>query len=259
MVTGVTEDGIGGATCRRLVADARRRGDRIDLAVCATGTRPGFAGFVHRLGADDVRAVALTGDLADPDVPARLVGQAVETFGGLDLLVSNAGIARRGSLVELSLEDWEILLDTHARAAWLLAKAAHPALREARGAMVAVGSTSGTFPHAGQGGYAVAKAALIMLCQTLAMEWAPDVRVNVVSPGLVKTPLSVKAYEDPAREAWRAAATPLGRIGAPDEIADVVAFLAGPDARFITGENLLVDGGLIRSSLNQIAYTPAAT
>ena len=167
--------------------------------------------------------LALSGDLADPAAPARLVSDAQQFCGGLDALVSNAGIAIPALLTELPLEGWDRIISVHTRAAWLLAKAAYPALREARGAMVAIGSINGSFPYVGHGAYAAAKAALTSLCQTLAMEWASDgIRVSVVSPGLIRTQMNAATYRDPVLAAERDAMIPLGRSGSVDDVAGVV-------------------------------------
>jgi glucose 1-dehydrogenase len=253
IVTGVSPAGIGGAICRRLIADARARGESVELAACAKGERAGFFEFVTSLGGEGVRCIPLVGDLSDPSVPARLVDAAISSLGGLDVVVSNAGITHLGRLAQLELAAWEELFAIHARGGWLLARAAYPALRDARGALVAIGSMLGSVPQAAAGGYAAAKAALISVCQTLAVEWAADgIRVNVVSPGRIRTPLSEHRYQDPESKAKREAVQPLGRIGTPDDIAGIVSFLAGPDASYITGENVTVDGGLVRSSLTQL-------
>jgi glucose 1-dehydrogenase len=237
-----------------LIADGRSRGEVVEVAASATGKREGFYEFVASLAGDGVRAIPLVGDLSDASVPVRLVDEAANGLGGLDVLVLNAGLTRPGRLVHLGLGTWEELFATDTRASWLLAKAAYPALRDSRGSVVAIGSILGSTPQAGWGGYAAAKAALLSLCQTLAMEWAADgIRVNVVSPGRIRTPLSELAYQDPASKAQREAPIPLGRIGTPDDVASVVSFLAGPDAGYITGENLVVDGGLVRAALTDFS------
>lgn len=240
LLTGASRDGIGGAVARRLARDGTAR-----MVISATGRDPGLkelAGELEDLGA---AVLAVPGDLADPAFPAVLVSDAAGFCGGLDLVVSNAGRSSHGQLNDVDLAGWDTMLAVHARAAWLLAKAAFPHLAESRGSLIATGSVSGTSPHADHGAYPVAKAALIMLCQTLALEWAPaGVRVNVVSPGPVATGNSTKPYA--------AGVIPLGRAGLPEDIAGAVAFLAGPDASFITGENMLVDGGLTRSVLERI-------
>jgi len=254
MVTGAGANGIGGATCIRLARDARLRGESARIAVCATGKRKELSKLLEQIQAEGAETVLLTGDLCDPTVPPRLVEQAVEFCGGLDALVSNAGFAKPSPLLQTTLEDWDQQVDLHARAAWLLAKAAHPALKESRGAIVATASMAGTVAYYHNGVYPIAKAALIMLCKMLAQEWAVDgIRVNVVSPGPIRTRLTARYYANPDVEASRKAVIPLGRIGEPEDVAGVIAFLLGADAGFITGENILIDGGLVGSTLNQVA------
>lgn len=220
------------------------------IAISATGTAPGFQVLACDLRDLGAEVLAVPGDLTDPQFPGHLVNRAAQFCGGLDLVVSNAGRSRHGHLADTSLADFDATLAVHVRAAWLLAKAAFPHLKDSRGSFIATGSVSGTLPHAGHQAYPVAKAALIMLCQTLALEWAPDrVRVNVVSPGLVSTQASAKPFA--------AAVTPLGRAGLPEDIAAAVAFLAGPAAAFVTGHNLLVDGGLAQAGLAAITGSRA--
>jgi glucose 1-dehydrogenase len=183
-------------------------------------------------------------------VPARLIEDALAFLGGLDALVLNAGAPRPGNLVDLSIGDWDFVFAIHTRAPWLLAQAAYPALRESKGTIVATGSVSGTAPAPGLGAYAPSKAALIMLCQMLALEWGSDnINVNVVSPGFVVTPMTSQVYADEKLAERRKAAVPIGRFASPDEIAATICFLLSSDARYITGADILVDGGLTRSSL----------
>jgi glucose 1-dehydrogenase len=254
LITGAGYRGIGGATALRLARDAASRGQAARLAICSTGRRDDHAPLLKELRDAGAEVLTLTGDLTDPEVPARLVAAAVEFCGGLDALVSNAGVGKPKTLLSLAVDDWDFQMNLHARAAWLLARAAHAALKASHGSIVATASMAGTVPYAGNGAYPIAKAALIMVCQTLAQEWASDgIRVNVVSPGPVRSKLTEKYYADPAVAAVRRAVIPLGRVGEPEEISGVIAFLLGPDATFMTGQNILVDGGLVGSSLNQLA------
>ena len=170
LVTGASLGGIGGALCERIARDATANGNKAKIVVCATGARPSLNDLVDKLRGMDADVLSLTGDLTDPEVPPRFVDEAVKFCGGLDSLVSNADLLIPGPLVETEVSDWDYLINLHARAAWLLGKAAFPALREARGSMVAVASMSGTFPHIGLGAYPVAKGALITLCQVLSQE-----------------------------------------------------------------------------------------
>src|SRR5262249_10535552 len=122
------------------------------------GPSPGLESLLNELRKQEAEALALHGDMGTPDAPARVVGEAVSRFGGLDGLVSNAGINRPGRLVEYSVDDWDRVFAVNTRATWLLAKAAYPALKASRGALVAVGSMSGSNAHANLGPYGPTKA-----------------------------------------------------------------------------------------------------
>lgn len=203
---------------------------------------------LHALGA---RPLALTADLVDPAVPAAVVAAAVEAFEGLDVLVSNAGATGRGSLLDLTVAEWDGCFDLNTRATWLLARAAHDALVKSSGSIVVTTSISGRHATPRAGAYSVSKAALSMLVRHLALEWGPDgVRVNAVAPGPVATAMTFATFgdvTDPAsreRRAKREAVTPLRRVGEADEVAEVVLFLAGPGAVHLTGVEVPVDGGL---------------
>jgi glucose 1-dehydrogenase len=244
LVTGAAS-GIGRATCLRLAGDARARGERARVAALDLPGAPGLRTLPAALDALGAEALPLPGDLADPAVPAAAVAAALERFGGLDGLVSNAGVARPGPLVGQAVEDWDRLFAVNTRATWLLARAAHPALRASRGAVVAVASVSGMEPHAGMGAYGPSKAALLMLVRVLAQELASDgIRVNAVSPGMVRTGLTEHLYADERVAAARAARVPLGHVAAPEAVAGVIAFLLGADARYVTGANVVADAGL---------------
>lgn len=252
LVTGASR-GIGRAICLRLASQGAA------IAACASAHPEELAELVNEASALGGHVVPLIGDLADPSVPARLVSQAVNALGGLDAVVSNAGVSRPSTLATLTLEDWDFVVAVNARAPWLLAKAAYPALREGRGSFVSVASMSGIQPYPGMGAYSPSKAADLMLVRTLAQEWAAEgIRVNAVSPGLIHTPLTAKVYADASTRAAREALVPLHRIGnAEADIAGVVAFLISPDAAYITGQNLLADGGLMDAMQAQIPGRPA--
>jgi glucose 1-dehydrogenase len=204
-------------------------------------------------------AIALAGDLGDPDVPSQLVGTAVAEFGGLDALIANAGIAKPGAICDVSLEDWDRMFSVNLRGAWLLAKASHDHLTDSRGAACFISSMSGQVPHAGSGAYSPSKAALTILAQTLALEWAPDgIRVNVVSPGMTHTRMTEKMYADPQIKKAREDIIPLARIGDPVDIANVIEFLVSPLSGYVTGQDICVDGGFTKSILSHIPGRPSS-
>lgn len=252
LVTGAAS-GIGRATCLRLARAARERGEVSKIAAVDLAPTPQLDALVGELAAQGAEALPLFGDMGTVDAPERVVGEAVARFGGLDALVSNAGINRTGRLVEYTVEDWDRLFAVNTRATWLLTKAAYPALKASRGAIVAVASMSGSYPHAGLGAYGPSKAAVIMLAKVLAQELGPDgIRVNTVSPGMVRTGMTAQVYADPEVAAARDALVPLGRVATPEDIADVIAFLLSPDARYVHGHDIIVDGGVTGNLLGRL-------
>lgn len=252
--------GIGAATCIRLAEAALARGEQPRIAVCGhklTARQEQIVSSIQSLGGT---AIALVGDLGDPDVPGQLVAAAVAEFGGLDGLVANAGIASPGAICDLSVEDWDDMFAVNLRGAWLLAKASYAHLKRSRGSACFTSSMSGQQPHAGSGAYSPSKAALTMLAQTLALEWAADdIRVNVVSPGMTHTSMTEKMYEDPRIKKAREGIIPLSRIGDPADIANVIEFLIGPLSGYVTGQDICVDGGFSKSILSHIPGRPSSS
>lgn len=258
LVTGASP-GIGGATCRRLAEAALARGEKPCIAACEVRETEEARALVDELHSMGAAAQLFTGDLSDPDVPGHLVKEAVATFGGLDAVVSNAGITSPAPLAELEVEQWDRVMNINLRGGWLLAKAAYPHLKESRGGLVLVASMSGMRPHRGMGAYSPSKAGTIILGETLAQEWAADgIRVNIVSPGMIRTPLTETTYRDNAIASARTALVPTGRIGRPEDIANAIAFFLSPEADYITGQNLCVDGAFSYSILAQIPGLPTS-
>jgi len=251
--------GIGASACLRIAEAALARGSQPKIDVCGQAPNATQDEVVRTIKAMGGVAISLSGDLGDPAVPDQLVAAAVAEFGGLDTLVANAGVASPGAICNLSLEDWDDMFAVNLRGAWLLAKASYPHLRESRGSACFTSSMSGQLPHAGSGAYSPTKAALTMLAQTLALEWAPEgIRVNVVSPGMTHTPMSEKMYADPQIKKAREGIIPLGRIGEPMDIANVIEFLVSPLAGFVTGQDICVDGGFSKSILSHIPGRPSS-
>jgi glucose 1-dehydrogenase len=252
LVTGAAS-GIGRATCLRLARDARAAGRKAQIAAVDLGPGAGLDSLVRELGEQGAAALALHGDMATVEAPARVVGEAIARFGGLDGVVSNAGVNRPGPLASYAVEDWDRMFAVNTRATWLLAKAAHNALAASRGAIVAVASMSGSNAHANLGPYGPSKAALIMLVAVLAQEFGRDgIRVNSLSPGMVRTGMTARVYANETVAAERDALVPLGRVATPEDMADVIAFLLGPDARYVNGHDLVVDGGVTGNFLGRL-------
>ena len=190
--------------------------------------------------AQEIGAVAVQADVGDPEQARRLVEEA----GDLDVLVNNAGITRDGLIARMPDADWDDVLSTNLSGAFYTCRAAaRGMMRKRAGAIVNVSSIVGVHGNPGQTNYSASKAGIIGLTKALARELGPrSVRANVVAPGYVGTQLT-DVLPEQLREAMLAN-TPLGRLGDPEDVARAVRFLASDAAAYITGEVLLVDGGL---------------
>ncbi len=226
--------GIGRATCRRMAAEG--------AAVAVLDIDADRAKAV----ADEVGGPALVADVADPEGLRAAVDSAAEALGGLTLLFNNAGTGNQSPLHEWDPGEWDRLVRINLTGVYLGFRAAIPHISAAGGgAVVSTASISGTRPAAGEAPYAAAKAGVAALTATAALEYGPAIRVNSVSPGMIRTALTEPWFEFLPHEVDRfLRSTPLGRIGEPEDIADVVVFLCSDAARFITGQNIVVDGGL---------------
>lgn len=250
LITGASK-GIGRGTALHLAAAG------VSLALCGTKASAELKSIVDECIAKGASVMSLTGDLGEPAVPARLMEQAASHLGGIDAVIGNAGIVAPSRIADLELDDWDRIFAVNTRSAFLLAKAAYPHLKASRGAYVAVASMSGVEPYAGTGAYSASKAALIMLVRQLAQEWAADgIRVNAISPGMIRTAMTAPIYADAEKTVAREALVPMHRIGTPDDIAGIAAFLISSAADYVTGQNILADGGLLGSIQSKIAGRP---
>lgn len=233
LVTGGAS-GIGAATCRRFAAEGARVAV---LDVDADGARA---------VAEEVDGLVIEADVADPAAMAAAVATAAGGLDGLTCLVNNAGTGNVMRLADYPDAEWNRLLDVNLRGTFHGLRAALPLLRDrGGGTVVNVASVSGLRPTRGEAPYSAAKAAVVSLTRSAALEYAPEVRVNAVAPGFIDTPLTDFAVADPAHAGPIVAGTPLGRIGTAAEVADVILFLASPLARYVTGETVVVDGGSV--------------
>ena len=234
IVTGASR-GIGFATAKQLVAEGAR--------VVVTGRKVAdLDAAVQELGGRSV-ALASAGHGDDVRHITDTVALAVDAFGRLDVLVTNVGINPFfGPLLQVQGSAASKTFQVNVLGALEWVRAAEPALRDAGGAVVSISSVAGIRPAAGIGLYGASKAALAHLTQQLALELAPAIRVNAVLPAVVRTRFAGALFAD--NEAEVAATYPMGRIGEPDDIASAVAFLASRQASWITGQLLVVDGGL---------------
>lgn len=184
-------------------------------------------------------------DVADPEACNALVKQVEGDFGSLDVLVNNAGVTRDNVLMRIKDEDWDAVLDTNLRGAFNLMRAASRGMMKRRsGRIVNVSSVVGITGNAGQANYAASKAGLIGMTKAVAKELAGrGVLVNAVAPGYIETDMTAELPE--AARGTLMANIALGRLGTPEDIAPAVRFLAGPGASYITGQVLVVDGGMV--------------
>jgi 3-oxoacyl-[acyl-carrier protein] reductase len=197
----------------------------------------------EKLISEGARAVAMPCDVTAPGDVDALVQRCVDEFGGIDVMVNNAGITRDASMPKMSLEDFTAVVDVHLRGAWLGTRTAAAHMRsQGRGAVINVSSISGKVGNFGQTNYSAAKAGIVGLTKAAAKELAAKgVRVNAVAPGLIRTAMT----EAMPAAAWEAkmAEIPMGRAGEPSEVADVVTFLASDMASYLTGIVIEIAGG----------------
>ena len=233
--------GIGRATALRFGRDG--------AAVLVVGRDPAaladVAAAVERGGG---QGASLVTDVTHPDAPARIVGAALERFGGLTTLVNAAGIIGSGSIETTTDEQWDTMLDINARAPFRLMRAAVPALVQSQGSVVNVSSVTGLRSFPGVLAYCVSKSAIDQLTRCAALELAPKgVRVNAVNPGVVVSNLHRRGGMNEEKYAafleHSKSTHPIGRPGQPHEIADLIYFLASPNAGWVTGETISIDGG----------------
>ncbi len=190
------------------------------------------------------RAEGVACDVVDEGAVAALVDGTVERHGDLHVVVNNAGITRDGMLHRMSLADFRAVVDVHLQGTWLVSRAAltHMRAREGGGAIVNLSSISGKLGNLGQTNYAAAKAGIVALTKATAREGARfGIRANAVQPGLIRTDMTAAMPADVFAE--KEADIPLGRAGEPEEVADVVLFLASPMSSYVTGATVEVTGG----------------
>ena len=226
--------GIGHATCRRMAEEGAQ------VAVLDVNAESAEA------VADEIGGIALGVDVGNPAPRCGKPSTRGSRAGGLSLIYNNAGTSAFGKLHEMDLAEWDRVLRVNLTGVWAGIRAAVPhLLAGGGGSIVSTASISGTRPTAGESPYAASKAAVAALTASAALEYAPSIRVNAVSPGMIRTAMTAQMFEFMPDQIERfETGTPVARIGEPEDIADVVVFLCSDLARFVTGQNIVVDGGL---------------
>ena len=240
LVTGASQ-GLGAAIAERLARDG------CDLAVTDLTEAP-LAGIIDRLKAAGARAVPIALDIrSQPSVDAA-IAKAAQAFGHVDVLVNNAGVTQRRFAVDITREEWQGVVDVNMTGTFFMSQAfaKHCIAAKREGAIVSLASTHGVVALQERLTYGITKAAIIHMTRMLAYEWAAHgIRVNAIAPGTIETP-SRAAYfaENPGAREAMLKRVPVGKFGTEADVAGAVSYLAGPDAAFVTGQTLLIDGGL---------------
>lgn len=229
--------GIGAATCRQLAAAGAR-----------VGVLDRTAGSAQAV-ADEVGGVALVADVADSAALESALTAADAELGGLRGLVNNAGIGNLKRFESYTDRDIDLIWKVNVTGVYAGIRAAAPLIRAAGGgSVVNVASVSGVRPTRGEAPYSAAKAAVVALTSAAALELGPDLRVNCVSPGFIRTPLNEMLAADDGMRHGIEERTPLGRVGTAEDVADLVVFLLGRRAAYLTGQNVVLDGGSVLTS-----------
>jgi 3-oxoacyl-[acyl-carrier protein] reductase len=237
LVTGGSR-GIGRAAAARLSQAGAK------VAITYRSRQPEAETLVEEISRAGGEAMALRADFAEATAPALAVEAVVKRWGRLDILVNNAGLTRDTLVMRMSEADWDVVMQTNLRAAFLCSKAAlKPMLKQRYGRIVNVSSLAGVAGNAGQANYSASKAGLIGFTKSLAKEvGSRNITVNAVAPGFITTELTSGLPPELLERARQAAA--IQRIGTPEDVAPAIVFLASPDASYITGQVLGIDGGL---------------
>jgi len=238
VVTGAGR-GIGHAIAVRLANE----GARVASVSRTEANAQKTADEINASRADAAKAYAV--DVADQTAVQEAAAKIFADFGRVDILVNNAGVTRDGLSMRMSMEDWDTVLNTNLKGAFNFTQAVmRPMIKQRSGLIINISSIAGLTGNAGQANYSASKAGLIGLTKTLARELASrGITVNAVAPGLIETDMTTVLSDEIRQSILQK--VPLGKLGEPDDIAGAVAYLASPEAKYITGQVLTVDGGMV--------------
>lgn len=213
--------------------------------VVLTGTSETVFNTAAELEAKGIKAVAIVGDVRNAEDVKNMISKAVETFGGIDILINNAGITKDKPMAMMSEDDWDTVLDINLKGCFLCTKAAAKVMiKKKYGRIINVSSVAGAYGNPGQANYSASKGGMIGLTKTTAKELATrGITCNAVTPGLIESDMTEILPEDLKRKYLEKIA--LGRFGTPEDVANVVAFLASDEAGYVTGQVIDIDGGLV--------------
>lgn len=247
IVTGASS-GIGAAIAGAMAA----AGAKVVVNFIGDGT--GAGQVVEDIVAAGGEALAVRADISREDQVQALFAAVVDSWGGLDILVNNAGVQRDAAFVDMTLQDWQTVIDINLGGQFLCAREAarlflkqgiHPQVSPAAGKIICISSVHDVIPWAGHVNYAAAKGGLSMMMQSIAQELARHrVRVNAISPGAIKTGINRAAWETPEATARLLTLIPYGRIGTPEDIGKAAVWLASDESDYVTGATLYIDGGM---------------
>ena len=241
IVTGISKSGGGiGRTIALALAEAGA-----DIAVAGHSSLEAAEGVAREIEALGRRAIAAQCAVSEAADVEKFMAQVLTSWGGLDIVVNNAGTTRDGLLVRMSEDDWDTVLDANLKGTFLMTRAAlKPMMKQRAGKIVNISSVMGLIANPGQANYSASKAGLIGLTRTAAKEVASrNIQINAVAPGFIQTAMTEAMKEDVKASIVKE--IPAGRLGTPDDVAQAVLFLCSPAADYITGQTLTVDGGMI--------------
>ena len=238
VVTGASR-GIGSAIAIQLASEGAR------VVVNYSGSQVKAEAVVEQIIANGGEAIAVQGSVASADDVSALMAKTLEVFGSIDILVNNAGITRDNLLMRMKEAEWDDVMNTNLKGVFLCTKAVtRQMMKQRAGRIINISSIVGVAGNAGQANYVAAKAGVIGLTKTTAKELASrNILVNAIAPGFITTEMTAQLPEE--LKTGMLEQIPLARLGQPEDIAKAVVFLAGDDSKYITGQTLHIDGGMV--------------